>query len=83
MELLQAKSYFAGQGGETMSYSNRDRAQRKLKQAQEAMERSLTYCAEVALDYKNHTPEVAKALEGVGEGISMVEEALISVRQMF
>ncbi len=66
-----------------MSYSVRDRAQRKLQQAVDAQEKSLVYLAEVAIEYKLHTPQVAEDLENVGGLIQQVEKLIMDVRSSF
>jgi len=61
----------------------RDRAQRKLQQAVDAQEKSLVYLAEVAIEYKLHTPQVAEDLENVGGLIQQVEKLIMDVRSSF
>ncbi len=66
-----------------MSYSHRDQAQARLKRAHAALEKALDYCAVVALDYKEHTPKVAEALEPIASVISVAQQGIQDVRGMF
>jgi len=66
-----------------MSYSIRDRAQRKLAQAHKAMETSLGYLAEVATTYESEHPEVSEPLEAVGALVQQVQEALLDIKSSF
>jgi len=66
-----------------MSYSTRDRAQRKLGQAAAALDKALVYVAEVAIEYDSHTPVVAEACEALGTAIETVNQMVTEVRQSF
>ena len=66
-----------------MSYSIRDRAQRKLQQAHNALETSLGYLGEVAMTYESEHPEVSEPLEYIAALVQQVQESIIEVKKSF
>ena len=66
-----------------MSYSIRDRAQRKLKQASANVDTAMTYLLEVAETYEAEHPEVSEPCKKVAQILLVGEEAIQELRGLF
>lgn len=66
-----------------MSYSIRDRAQRKIVQATNNIETAVKYLAEVAETYQELHPEVSEPCEMIALYLIHGQELLHNLRQQF
>lgn len=66
-----------------MSYSIRDRAQRKLIQAGKNLDTAIKYLAEVAETYEEQHPEVSEPCETIAMSLIQHQELIAELRKQF
>lgn len=66
-----------------MSYSIRDRAQRKIVQAKNNIDTAVKYLGEVAHTYEELHPEVSEPCETIAVALMSLQELLDELRKQF
>ncbi len=66
-----------------MSYSIRDRAQRKIVQAKNNIDTAIKYLAEVAETYQENHKEVSEPCETIAAAMMSIQELLDDLRKQF
>lgn len=66
-----------------MSYSNRDKAQRKLRQSENSIDTALLYIAQVSEAYKEPEPKISVQLELCAHALMTAQEMVEQVRKSF